>query len=53
MEKYIELYNKINTLNNLGNKEPLIEFLIDIEKNGGGHITVVQLLDFLEDIGYM
>ncbi|WP_179953541.1 MULTISPECIES: hypothetical protein [unclassified Bacillus cereus group] len=49
----LELINKINALNNLGNKEPLVEFLKNLKENGGGHITVNQLLDFLKEIGYI
>jgi len=33
------------------NKEASMEFLIELEKNGGGEISITQVLDFLEKRG--
>ncbi|PFC67951.1 hypothetical protein CN266_04585 [Bacillus cereus] len=54
MDKYeqINLFNQLLYLENRLKKDALMEYLINLEKNGGGHITVTQVLDFLQHHGY-
>lgn len=50
---YTKFINKIYSLNQLVEKEPVLDFLIHLKENNGGHITVNQILDFLKENGYL
>lgn len=43
--------NKILYFEKTFRKEASMEFLIQLEKNGGGNISITQVLDFLEKHG--
>ncbi|MFT9820716.1 hypothetical protein [Lysinibacillus sp. NPDC056185] len=47
----LDFDNKMLFFEKTFRKEASMEFLIELEKNGGGDISVTQVLDFLEKRG--
>ncbi|MDC0764747.1 hypothetical protein POF51_28895 [Brevibacillus sp. AG] len=50
--KETEILNKFKYLDVVFKRDALMEYLVDVENKGGGHITITQVLDFLEQNGY-
>ncbi|WML42644.1 hypothetical protein [Neobacillus sp. PS3-40] len=49
--KHTDINNKLLYFEKIFKKEASMEFLIELEKNGGGQISISQVLDFLENRG--
>lgn len=47
-----QIFNKLKYLDELYKRDALHEYLVDVENKGGGHITITQVLNFLEENGY-